>query len=318
MGKTVGAIAGGFAQDEAIKSGVNKGRAGYGAAVESLSAGKKEALGYLQPYMGIGEEAISPLSQLLLGKSYDPETGDFTEVSPEERMSAFTASPDYQFRLDQGQKQLEASQAAKGGLLSGRAMIEAQQFGQNTASSEYGDYLQRLMGLVGTGQASAGQGANIAGNVASQIGQAQIGSGNLAMQGRIARGQNQADVFGVAGSQFDQMFNPQQAAGMSGGAGASAAGAGGGAGGMAGLMTMFSDKTLKENIQETGKSESGIPIYHFEYKNKKHGEGRFEGVMAQDLLELKPEAVKEKDGFLTVDYSKIDVDFRRLDVNTNS
>ena len=73
-----------------------------------------------------------------------------------------------------------------------------------------------------------------------------------------------------------------------------------------------SDKNLKENIKQIGTSPSGIPIYEFEYKDKSHGEGRYSGVMAQDLLETNSSAVIQYEGFLKVDYSQIDVDFRRV------
>jgi hypothetical protein len=88
-----------------------------------------------------------------------------------------------------------------------------------------------------------------------------------------------------------------------------AAGSLGGAG-----IKAFSDITLKENIRQTGVSPSGIVIYEFDYKDKSHGQFRYSGVMAQDLLESHPSAViQEKDGTLKVDYSQIDVDFRRVD-----
>ena len=75
----------------------------------------------------------------------------------------------------------------------------------------------------------------------------------------------------------------------------------------------FSDITLKENIEQVGSSPSGIPIYHFDYKNKNFGEGRYEGVMAQDLELIKPEAVINADeGYKMVNYSIIDVNFRRI------
>jgi len=78
-------------------------------------------------------------------------------------------------------------------------------------------------------------------------------------------------------------------------------------------MKAFSDITLKENIRQTGVSPSGIVIYEFDYKDKSHGEGRYSGVMAQDLLEHHPSAViQERDGTLKVDYSQIDVEFRRI------
>jgi hypothetical protein len=74
-----------------------------------------------------------------------------------------------------------------------------------------------------------------------------------------------------------------------------------------------SDRNLKENIKKIGISKKGLDIYEFEYKNKDLGEGIFQGVMAQDLLESNPEAVLSDDsGFLSVDYSLIDVDFKRI------
>tara|TARA_R100000234_G_scaffold11947_1_gene6622 strand:+ start:2438 stop:2929 length:492 start_codon:yes stop_codon:yes gene_type:complete len=71
-----------------------------------------------------------------------------------------------------------------------------------------------------------------------------------------------------------------------------------------------SDRVLKENIDLVGKSNSGINIYEFDYKDKSYGEGRYRGVMAQEV----PNASSTgNDGYLEVDYSKIDVDFKRID-----
>jgi len=203
MGKAAGAVAGGFVKDEGIKSGVKRARAGYGAQIRSLQAGKKEGLGFLQPYTDVGQGALSPLSAMLTGRSYDPETGEFTELSPEERYASFETSPGYQFRMDEGMRGLQYQQNAGGSLLSGGALKELSQYNQGLASQEYGNYINNLQQLAGVGQASAGQSANIATGTAGQIGAAQLGSANLAMQGRIARGQNQADTFGAVGGAFD-------------------------------------------------------------------------------------------------------------------
>ena len=74
-----------------------------------------------------------------------------------------------------------------------------------------------------------------------------------------------------------------------------------------------SDRNLKENIEQVGISPSGILIYEFDYKDKSNGKYRYSGVMAQDLIETHPSAViQEKDGTLKVDYSQIDVNFRRI------
>tara|TARA_R100001082_G_scaffold22667_1_gene10966 strand:+ start:11189 stop:12397 length:1209 start_codon:yes stop_codon:yes gene_type:complete len=70
----------------------------------------------------------------------------------------------------------------------------------------------------------------------------------------------------------------------------------------------WSDERLKENIELVGVSNSGINIYEFDFKNKIYGEGRYVGVMAQEV----PEAAYEVDGYLCVDYNKIDVNMRRV------
>ena len=68
----------------------------------------------------------------------------------------------------------------------------------------------------------------------------------------------------------------------------------------------FSDYRLKEDVRLIGKSPSGINIYSFKYKQSA---GTYEGVMAQEV----PWARTMTDtGFYIVDYSKVDVEFRRL------
>ena len=68
----------------------------------------------------------------------------------------------------------------------------------------------------------------------------------------------------------------------------------------------FSDVRLKEDVQLVGKSPTGINIYSFKYKQSA---GTYEGVMAQEV----PWARQMTDtGFYAVDYSKVDVEFRKL------
>ena len=67
---------------------------------------------------------------------------------------------------------------------------------------------------------------------------------------------------------------------------------------------IFSDKKVKENIEQVGVSPQGYKIYEFNYKG---GDVRFRGAMAQDVLKKNPMAVGIDQHYLTVDYSKIDV-----------
>lgn len=62
-----------------------------------------------------------------------------------------------------------------------------------------------------------------------------------------------------------------------------------------------SDKRLKENIEEVGKTKSGIPIVEFNYKDKP--EVRFKGHLAQTVEKKYPNAV-----FKFIDYSKLPTD----------
>jgi hypothetical protein len=74
--------------------------------------------------------------------------------------------------------------------------------------------------------------------------------------------------------------------------------------------TFGSDRRLKKNIKNIGLSSNGLNIYSFEYKNKKFGEGVFQGVMSD---EIPTEAViKGFDGYDRVDYSLIDVEFKKI------
>lgn len=79
------------------------------------------------------------------------------------------------------------------------------------------------------------------------------------------------------------------------------------AGGIGGLAA-FSDRRLKENIKKV-RTENDIPIYIFNYKGD---DTKFEGVMAQDIQELYPEAVSEESGFLKVDYAQLPVKMKRI------
>ncbi len=79
-------------------------------------------------------------------------------------------------------------------------------------------------------------------------------------------------------------------------------------GGMMG--NMFSDIRLKEKIEKTGASASGIPIYEFNYIGSND---RYSGAMAQDLLEINPDAVTmDTSGYYKVNYNNIDVDMRLI------
>jgi len=82
--------------------------------------------------------------------------------------------------------------------------------------------------------------------------------------------------------------------------------------GIAGLFGTggpFSDIKVKENIKYVGSSPQGHNIWEFNYKGDSK---RYRGAMAQEVAKINPMAVgiaEDSAGkYLTVDYSKIDVD----------
>ena len=114
---------------------------------------------------------------------------------------------------------------------------------------------------------------------------------------------------GAAGSGATGMFS----------AGTSTSGFGGGFGGGSGSMgfggpsisSQFgSDRKLKKNIKLIDKSPNGFNIYAFEFINKIFGEGRFQGVMSDEIPQ--EAVIKHPSGYDEVDYSKLDVEFKRI------
>ena len=71
-----------------------------------------------------------------------------------------------------------------------------------------------------------------------------------------------------------------------------------------------SDKRLKKNIEKIGESPSGLNIYSFEYIDNINGKGVYQGVMSDEIPTKA--VVVHKDGYDRVDYSKLDVEFKKI------
>ena len=70
-------------------------------------------------------------------------------------------------------------------------------------------------------------------------------------------------------------------------------------------LTKISDRRLKSNISQVGSLPSGLNLYRFRYTGETTD---YVGVMAQEVLEVAPEAVVTRaDGFLLVDYDALGI-----------
>lgn len=149
----------------------------YGANKQSEAAGNALAFQKQQyadtqknmaPYRQNGADATGYLSRL--------NSGD---------MSKFFTSPDYNFRLNQGMNTLQNSAAARGGLLSGNAMRAISDYGQNTASGEFGNYWNRMFQQSQLGQNGALGVSSLGAQQAGQIGNTMMGQGQAQASGVV-------------------------------------------------------------------------------------------------------------------------------------
>jgi hypothetical protein len=185
----------------AIYSASQAGKSQQGAA---NSSGASNDAQYMinridnMPWHDAGADAVTQLQQGMAPGA------EFNNPKPFS-MADFQADPGYQFRMDEGQKAIERSAAARGGVLGGGTMKAIANYGQNLASSEfqnaYNRYTNdrntrynRLSNLAGLGQTANAQlgaaGANYVNNAASiansagNAGAAQsIATGNAINQG---------------------------------------------------------------------------------------------------------------------------------------
>jgi len=221
-----------------------------------------------------------------------------------------------QGNLGSQQAQIGSQQAGLGSQMAG---LGRQQVGTAQALGGLG----QQFGQVGQGIAGLGlQGQNQLGNqvnMLNQLGQ----QGQQTQQAALSRqftGANQ-----LANEPLQRLQTGQQLlagspmGGLSGGTGTSAYQRGSyqqpssGSQILGAIGSIFagkSDVDLKTNIKKVGELEPGIGWYTWDWNEKAkelHVDAEpTEGVLAQEVLEVKPDAVMvEEDGYYAVDYSKV-------------
>lgn len=171
--------------------------------------------------------------------------------------------------------------------------LQSQLQGIQTAEAQRQARFNEISSLLGRSQVGAG--ANFA--------QTQSGYQGLDLIGAEQSNLNRISAYNIARMQT----NAQKDAAKWQAGGAAIGGI------ASGLGSFFSDIILKSNIVFENKLKNNLPIYTFEYINKEHGQGRYEGVMAQDVEKTYPQAVSvSPEGYKMVDYSQIGIEFRRV------
>lgn len=148
---------------------ISKGGSDAAAGLAGQAAGNADFIRHrneanLSSWFQTGQGAQDLIGQLLgLGKLVQDGQGygglrldgSNWQGDQQNAFSRFQTTPDYQFRLQQGQKALDQSAAARGNLLSGKQVKASQEFGGNLASGEYNNWFNKLAGVSGQGQAAA-------------------------------------------------------------------------------------------------------------------------------------------------------------------
>ena len=110
-------------------------------------------------------------------------------------MDQFQQDPGYAFRLSEGQKALDRSAAARGGLISGGALRAAQRYGQDMGSQEYMNAFNRYQAersaMLNPLQSLAGVGQTTAANLGTAGAANAANVGNLLTGGAAARAAGQ-------------------------------------------------------------------------------------------------------------------------------
>lgn len=136
------------------------------------------------PWLKAGERALTKLEGAV----------DYTPFG----MDQFNADPGYAFRLKEGQKALDASAAARGGMISGNALRGAVGYGQEMGSQEYNNafnrYQQERAAKLQPLQSLAGVGQTTAANLGS------AGAANANAMGNYLTGGAAASAAGTVGA----------------------------------------------------------------------------------------------------------------------
>lgn len=223
-----GALITSNASSDAAKSAANT-QANSAAAANAVQTQEFNTVQQnLAPYQQGGGNALAALqAQLGIGPggTITPNAPLTTPFSAQ----AFTASPGYNYQLQQGTNAVLNNASATGGVNSGNTLRQLQSVGQGVANQDYWNqynaYTQRqntlfnqLFGLTGIGQNAAAGVGNAALSTGNNISQNLVGAGNAQAAGTV--GAANASNAGVNNSLPYLLSFAQQFGGASGSSGA--------------------------------------------------------------------------------------------------
>ena len=131
----------------------------------------------LAPYRETGTAALGKLASMY-GVTTGSGGASAGGVMGYANDGGFTASPGYQWAVDQGTQAIQRSASARGLLNSGGTQKAIARYVTGAASQEYDRYAGRLAELAGVGQSATNSTVAAGQNTTNQISQAQQNAGN--------------------------------------------------------------------------------------------------------------------------------------------
>jgi hypothetical protein len=201
VGGAIGGLLGGALEGNSASDAANAATAATGAATDKATALQREQwLAQQEQQRPFREAGVTALNALT------PLATNYQQFG----MDQFKADPGYQFRLQEGLKQLGHAAGARGGLISGQTLKGLQDYAQNVASGEYTNAFNRyqteraarlnpLQSLAGVGQTAVNQLGAAGQNYAGSVGNALINQGYAAGNAGLGAYQANQSMYGNLG-----------------------------------------------------------------------------------------------------------------------
>jgi len=253
------------------------GARGAADAADAQRQASQQSIGELTRQFDIQQENLRPFRELTLPalEKISAFTGASGVESQQRAFADFAESPGQLFLRNRAEKSLLRNQAAIGGLGGGNVRKALQEQAVGLAQQDFSNQFNRLASLAGVAQQTTAQQGALGERFAGSVGSELTNQANAFASGQAAQQQAKSNLIGTA-------------AGVAG--------------------AVFSDRRLKQNIEQIGVLDNGLAWYKWEWKDFAMplvGNQESEGVMADEAIEVNPNAVWIEDGYMKVDYGVI-------------
>ena len=157
----------------------------YADAEDHIFQAGRTAVNRFNPFYDLGSGAANRLNSMYSGSG----GADY---------GAFRDGPGYQFRLEEGQRAVDNSGAARGMTQSGAQLKALQRYGQGTADQGFNNWFAQQMQMSGQGQSAANSMAGVGMSAANSVGQMKTGGGDARASGYLAKGAIKGGLFNTA------------------------------------------------------------------------------------------------------------------------